>query len=375
MHIGGGKLISISAKRLALFTTFLGGGGAERVMANLAKGFCDQGSEVNLVLTRSGPRQYEIANGVQLIDISAPRIYAALPGIIRYLKRAQPDIILSAGAPVNVIVLLAWRLARSRALIVVSEHTSQIEATKNAQDWRIRVLPAFIRRTYPWAAAIVAVSKGAADDLVQIASVPKQKLHVIYNPVVSQELLVKSEQPLNHSWFSEDQPPVILGVGRLSTVKDFPTLIRAFALLRKKRPARLVILGEGKDRPKLEALVRELGLEEDVALPGFVDNPCRYMKRAAVFVLSSRWEALPTVLIEAMACGCPVVSTDCPSGPAEILEKGKWGRLVPVQAPEALAEAILETLRRPIYGTERASDFSFQRAINEYLKLFEEVAK
>lgn len=367
--------MSISGKHIALFTTFLGGGGAERVMVNLSKGFCDQGLEVDLVLTRSGPRQYEIPNGIHLVDIGAPRIYAALPGIIRYLRRAQPDIILSAGAAVNVTVLLAWRLALSQARIVVSEHTSQIEATKNARDWRQRALPAFIRTTYPWASAIVAVSKGAADDLVQIASVPRQKLHVIYNPVVSHELFVKSEEPVNHPWFGEGEPPVILGAGRLTAEKDFATLIRAFALVRKERPARLMILGEGKDRPKLEALVRELGLEEGVALPGFVDNPFKYMKRAAVFVLSSKWEGLSNVLVEALACGCPVVSTDCPSGPAEILENGKWGRLVPVQSPEALAEAILETLRRPIYGTERASDFSLQRAVNEYLKLLEKDVK
>lgn len=367
--------MSVSGKRLALFTTFLGSGGAERVMVNLAKGFHSQGQGVDLVLTRSGPRQYEIPNGVQVVDIGAPRIYAALPGIIRYLKRAQPDIILSADTPVNVTVLLAWRLARSRALIVVSEHTSQIETTKNARDWRIRVLPGFIRRTYPWADAIVAVSKGVGAELVQVASLPIEKLHIIYNPVVSQELLTKAEEPLDHPWFHNDQPPVILAVGRLTIPKDFPTLIRAFALVRKIRQTRLVILGEGKDRPELEALVRELGLEEDVALPGFVDNPYQYMKRAAVFVLSSKWEGLPTVLIEAMACGCPVVSTDSPSGPAEILENGKWGRLVPVQSPEVLAEAILETLERPIYGTERARDFSLHRSVNEYLKLFEKLEK
>jgi len=356
-------------KHIALFTTFLGSGGAERVMVNLAKGFRDHGLEVDLVLTRFGPRQYEIPSGVRLIDIGAPRIYAALPGIIRYLRQAQPDIVLSAGAAVNVTVLLAWRLSRSRARIFVAEHISQIEATRNSRDWRRKILPAFIRKTYPWADGIVAVSKGAADQLVKISAIPKHKIRVIYNPVVSEELFVKAEQPLNHPWFRKGEPPVILAAGRLILQKDFTTLIRAFAVVRRERPARLMILGEGKDRDQLEALVRELGLEEDVALPGFVNNPYQYMRRAAVFVLSSKWEALPTVLIEAMACGCPVVSTDCPSGPAEILENGKWGRLVPVQSPELLAKAILETLECPIYATEHARQFSLERATQEYLRL------
>ena len=356
-------------KRIALFTTFLGSGGAERVTVNLAKGFRDYGLEVDLVLTRFGPRQYEIPSGVRLIDIGAPRIYAASPGIIRYLRQAKPNIVLSAGTAVNVTVLLAWRLARSRARIFVAEHSIQSEATRNSRDWRVKLLPAFIRKTYPWADGIVAVSKGAANDLVKIAPTLKHKIRVIYNPVVSEGLFVRAKQPLNHPWFRKGQPLVILSAGRLTSLKDFTTLIRAFVLVRKERPARLMILGEGKDRAQLEELIRELGLEEDVALPGFVANPYQYMKRAAVFVLSSRWEALPTVLIEAMACGCPVVSTDCPSGPAEILENGKWGRLVPVQSPELLAKAILETLERPIYAMERARQFSLEHATQEYLRL------
>jgi len=355
---------------VALFTTYLGGGGAERVTANLAKGFRDHGLGVDLVLTRFGPRQYEIPSGVRLIDICAPRIYAALPGIIRYLREAQPDIVLSAGAPVNVTVLLGWRLSGSRARIFVAEHTILTEATRNSRDWRLKIMPAFIRITYPWADGIVAVSKGAADQLVKIAAIAKHKIRVIYNPVVSEELFVRAEQPLNHLWFRKGEPPVILAAGRLTPLKDFTTLVRAFALARKERRARLMILGEGKDRAQLEALVRELGLEEDVALPGFVENPYHYMKRAAVFVLSSRWEALPTVLIEAMACGCPVVSADCPSGPAEILENGKWGRLVPVGDTKALADAIIKALEEPSPNTAvRIREFSIDHAVQKYMRV------
>jgi len=217
----------------------------------------------------------------------------------------------------------------------------------------------------------VAVSRGVADDLARLTGLPREKIQVIYNPVVTPELFVKAEEPLGHPWFAAGEPPVILGVGRLHEAKDFQTLIRAFALVRKKRVARLVILGEGEERPKLEALVRELGLEEEVALPGFVDNPFKYMKRAGVFVLSSQWEGFGNVLVEAMACGTPVVSTACPSGPEEILENGRWGRLVSVGDVDALAEAIILTLDDKNHPdvARRALDFGVQRAIDEYIRV------
>jgi glycosyltransferase involved in cell wall biosynthesis len=200
-----------------------------------------------------------------------------------------------------------------------------------------------------------------------------EKIKVIYNPVITPELFARAEEPLDHPWFRPGEPPVVLGVGRLTQAKDFPTLIRAFALVRKERPARLMILGEGEERPKLEALVRELRLEEDVALPGFVDNPYKYMKRAAVFVLSSRWEGFGIVLVEAMALGTPVVATDCPSGPAEILENGKWGRLVPPGDPEALAKAILDTLEGGVSRVKATTNvqkrFSMIAIVEQYLKV------
>ena len=172
----------------------------------------------------------------------------------------------------------------------------------------------------------------------------------IYNPVVTAELVSQSRAPLDHPWLQLGAPPVILGVGRLHEQKDFPTLLRAFARVRAKREARLIILGEAKHaeyRTELTTLAAQLGIANDVMFPGFVDNPFAYMAHAAVFVLSSAWEGLPTVLIEALACGCPVVSTDCPSGPAEILENGKYGPLVPVGDDVALADAICSVLNTP----------------------------
>lgn len=207
-----------------------------------------------------------------------------------------------------------------------------------------RSLEASVKLFYPWADGFVAVSQGVADDLRRFAQLPEVKVHTIYNPVVTDELLASAARTPEHPWLAPGEPPVILGVGRLVGQKDFATLVRAFALVRRTRSAKLIILGEGDKRPELEALVTELGLSDEVSLPGFVDNPFAYMARADTFVLSSRHEGLPGVLIQAMACGCKVVSTDCPSGPREILNNGSLGALVPVGDAGALAEAIVATL-------------------------------
>jgi glycosyltransferase involved in cell wall biosynthesis len=225
---------------------------------------------------------------------------------------------------------------------------------------------------YPWADAVIAVSDGVAEQVASLTGMPRERITTIYNPVVTPELLWRSREPVDHPWLAPGQPPVVLGVGKLKIQKGFRTLIRAFARVRAARPARLVILGEGARRRTLEALVDELGLREDVALPGYVENPWAWMSRASVFALSSRWEGLPGALIEAMACGCPVVSTDCPSGPAEILEGGVYGPLVPVGDAGALARAILELLDAPPDPARlraRAAAFCVDPALERYLEV------
>jgi glycosyltransferase involved in cell wall biosynthesis len=223
---------------------------------------------------------------------------------------------------------------------------------------------------YPWADAIVAVSKGVADDLARVARLPRDRIKVIYNPVVTEALFRKAEEPLEHPWFLSGCPPVILGVGRLTAAKDFPTLIRAFARVRESQLARLLILGEGEKRDSLEKLVRELRLERDVSMPGFMDNPYAYMRKSSIFVLSSCWEGLPNVLIEAMACGCQVISTNCPSGPEEILRGGHYGKLVPVGDAEALAKAILANFDKPTgpVPIEGWRQFEFSTVVSFYCK-------
>ncbi len=219
--------------------------------------------------------------------------------------------------------------------------------------------------------AIIGVSDEAGDDLSRVARIPRQRITTIYNPIVTPELPTLAKAPLDHPWFRPGALPVILGAGRLVDQKDFPMLIRAFVRVRQQRLARLVILGEGEQRGELEAVAVALAVAEDVALPGFAANPFAWMSRADVFVLSSTWEGLGNVVAEALACGCPVVSTDCPAGPSEILQEGTFGSLVPVGDDAALAMAIIATLDSPLPRerlVERGMWFSVERAAEQYAR-------
>jgi glycosyltransferase involved in cell wall biosynthesis len=286
--------MNVETQRLALFLPSLRGGGAERVMVNLARGFIERGIAVDLVLAKAeGTYLSEVPQEVRIIDLKSRRVLTSLPGLIRYLRREKPSVLLSAMDHTNIIALWARKIAGLPCRLAISVHSTLSKSSGNAVSFRGRLMPCLISRFYHWADVIIAVSQGVADDLVKTINLPKDLVKIIYNPVISSEILEKARESLDHPWFALGQPPVILSVGRLTAAKDYPTLIRAFAFVRTKRPARLMILGEGKDRPKLEALLRELGLEEDVSLPGFVDNPYAYMARAALFVLSSIWEGLP----------------------------------------------------------------------------------
>jgi len=357
--------------KLALFVPSLRGGGAERVMVNLARGFADRGLKVDLVLAKGeGLYLSQVPDKVRLVDLRAKRMASALPPLMTYLRREKPRSFLSAMMHTNVIAILARKLAKVDTRIVISEHSTLSISSRNAKSLRERYLPLIAKRIYPWADMIVAVSKGVADDLVCTLGLPRERIGVIYNPIVTPELLEKAKETVKHPWFQPGGPPVILGVGRLTKPKDFPTLLRAFASVRKEGRSRLVILGGGEERPNLEALAEEFGIAEDVDIPGFVENPYKYMACARVFVLSSRWEGFGNVIVEAMACGTPVVSTDCPSGPAEILEDGRYGELVPVGDYEALARSILSTLDNPISTSvlqQRARDFSVEKIADQYI--------
>jgi len=355
--------------RLAIFIPSFRGGGAERVMVTLACGFAARGTAVDVIVAQNeGPNAPPAGAGVRVVDLQARRVLAAIPGLVRYLRRDSPDVMASALPHANVVAVLARRLARSKTRLVLTEHNTASLLAAHAVRPRARLLPHFMRLAYPRADALVAVSDGVADDLARVVGIQRSGVTRIYNPVVFPALARLADAPVDHPWFAPDQPPVVLGVGRLTAQKDFSTLLHAFAELRARRALRLIVLGEGEERASLEALARDLRITANVAFPGFEQNPYRYMKHAAVFVLSSRWEGLGNVLVEAMACGTAVVSTDCPSGPAEILEQGRYGRLVPVGDAAALARAIEASLDQPASpaAVARAQVFSVDAALDRY---------
>src|SRR5574337_481384 len=374
------------SRHLAVFVYGLSGGGSERRTLTLAHAFAARGHKVDLVVACSrGPLYQELSPLVRLVAfdhrwkclpwaaMSKSRwALASVAALVSYLRHEQPDVVLSAANHVNDAALWARRLARSRTRLVVRVsnqlYTSVVYTSKAKNLFRLQLAGCF----YPWADAIISISHGVADDVARVTGLPRERIATIYNPVVTPELQEKMRAPLDHPWFAPGSPPVVLAVGRLVAQKDFPTLLRAFARVRAAQKVRLIILGEGKERPALEALALELGVASDVDLPGFVLNPFPYMAQASLSVLSSAWEGFGNVVAEAMACGCPVVSTNCPSGPAEILDGGTYGPLVPVGDDAAMAEAILSVLNAPPDPNRlraRAALFSLDRATDQYLQV------
>ena len=358
--------------KLAIFLPSLSGGGAERAMLNLAHGLAEYGCAVDLVLVQAkGPYLSEVQDSVQILDLKALRVLTSLPALTGYLRREQPTALVSSLDFASVVALWARRLAGIPTRVLINEqNTISISARKSVRR-RERMVPRLAKRFYPWADHVTGNSRGVADDLSHVTGLPRERIKVLYNPVVTPELREKARAPLNHPWFEAGQRPVVLAVGRLTQQKDFPTLIQAFAEVRQARPSRLLILGEGPDRPVLEALVKQLNLDDDVAMPGFVENPYAYMRRASLYVLPSRWEGLPTVLIEALYCGPPVIATDCPSGPREILADGRHGLLVPVGDVTALTQAIESGLagRTPRPTAESWRPYSLEVIVDQYINL------
>jgi len=398
---------SKEGQHVALLMVSLEGGGVQKSLLHLARALADRGHRVDLVLYKAqGDFVDSVPSGIKVVALeTAPRwkgrLHAfraapehlmhlalpvllplkphgtvrCLPALVRYLREERPAVLLSAEPDLNLVALWARRLAGISVHTVISERihlSTHLRDGAKRRKWRWRFIVPLLRRTYPNADRIIAVSHGVADDLRTLVRLPPELVTTVYNPVVDSELAKKADAPIDHAWFKPGAPPVIIAVGRLTEQKDFSTLLQAFAQVRAQRQARLLLLGEGEMRDELTALGLALGIAKDLSLHGFTNNPFAYMARAAVFVLSSAYEGLPGVLIQALACGCPVVSTDCPSGPAEILENGQYGRLVPVGDPAAMAQAILSTLEAPPDRgllQKQASLFSVDRAIEQYLEV------
>ena len=394
--------ISLSPMHIALFIRSFGGSGGARFVLNIARCLSDKGHRVDLVMGRKeGYYLDEIPAKVRIVDLAVrsslqalgsltrvhgdgmalakmvlmPKshwILGAIPGLAHYLICERPQVMISAMDYPNIAAILARDVSQVSTKLIVTVHIAlSVKVANNQQKRRIRAYPKVARRFYPKSDAIVAVSKGVAKDLAKVINLPLNRITTIYNPVITPEI---KDHAMEYAcdWFYPGSPPVILAVGKLKPAKDFPTLLRAFARVREMMKARLIILGEGEQRVKLLKQAQDLGISDDLYMPGFVKNPFSYMAKASVFVLSSAWEGLPTVLIEALACGCPVVSTNCPSGPAEILENGRFGTLVPVGDYAALAEAIFHCIKNPPDQNilmARGREFSIEHATEEYLAL------
>jgi glycosyltransferase involved in cell wall biosynthesis len=359
---------------VAFFLPTLTGGGAERVIVNLAQGVTDRGLPVDLVVAAAdGALLGQLPPAVRLVDLHAPRVLRSLGPLTGYLRRERPRVLVSSMGHANLVALWAAKLARRNTPVMVTVHNTMSQSIPQQGLLAGGLWPQLLRTFYPWATWVVAVSRGAADDLARTTGLPRERVRVIYNPVITPAMMALARQSPDHPWFAPGQPPVIVGVGRLTRQKDFPTLLRAFAKVRQCRSARLMILGEGEERPQLEALAQELGLGDDVALPGFQGNAMAYMANSALFVLSSAWEGLPTVLIEALAAGTRVVSTDCPSGPREILQEGRLGALVPVGDATALGRAMMEEMEHPreTVPQDALAPFTMDAAVDHYLCLIE----
>ena len=398
-------------RRLAFLLRDFHGGGVQRSVLMLAGGFAERGHDVDVVTCcAEGPLAALVPARARLVVLEpgSRRLCRILPlladpggaativpallsrrrlsptvaklgGLADYLRRDRPHALVSGLTQLNLEAVWAKQLAGWNGRLVLSERVHFSRALAESCAWRQRHLPGLVRRTYPRADAVVAVADALAQDLTQATGLPRRLVTTIYNAVVGPELASLAAEPVPHPWFADRRQPVILAAGRLTEQKDFATLIRAVAMAGRQRPVRLVILGEGERpeataaaRERLLALAAEHGVAQAVDLPGFVANPFAYMARAAVFALSSRLEGLPAVLIQAMACGCPVVSTDCPSGPREILDHGRFGALTAVADAPALAQALLHTLAAPRPREQliaRGRMFSVERAVAAYARL------
>ena len=402
--------------RIGFVLSDLYGGGAQRVLLTLARVLIQRGHRIDLLLLRpSGDYKIHIPDGIRLYylrgrrfdrlllqnllsrrvpvmplwvgPLSILRTWFALRrqhpqvrlrvgnardalGVARLVDRAQPMLLYSALPRANSSVVMGANLAASTIPTVVSLHSSTI-SQRYTEDQISK------GRTFDAQSdAVVVPSQGVRREAIEVLGVDEEKAHCIYNGVSSLDIWRLMEEDVSHQWFSNPSVPIILHVSRLDPIKNQPLLIEAFSQVRRRVDARLVVMGAGPEscRARLQSIAVDLGVEQDFDVLGFDENPFRYMSRAAVVVLSSRAEGLPTVLLEAMACGTPVVSTDAPHGPTEILNGGQWGKLVPVEDPQALAQAILQVLDGDVIPkTElrrRAEDFSEHRAAEAHEELF-----
>lgn len=366
--------------RIAFYIPALNVGGAQRVTVNIANELAARGYPVDVVLAyREGALLSDVSDAVRIVDLETPRIpvvgvLASVPGLRSYLRTERPAVLFSAMTYANVAAILAAELAGTQTRLVATEHNT----FGMNPDPKVRLTRVIARPLYRLADRVAAVSEGVADSVRKGTAAADDDVTVLYNPIEIEAIRDEAAEPVDHPWLTVPEYETAVTVGRIEPQKDHTTLLRAFARVSERRPnARLVVVGTGTERDRLRELAAELEIDNIVDFPGYVENAYAYMQNADLFVLSSRHEGLPTVLLEALACGCPIVSTDCPSGPREILEDGRYGPLVPVGDDGALADAIVGTFDDPVDEAallERARDFSMEAAVDGYERLIRRLA-
>ncbi|MFQ5471138.1 MAG: glycosyltransferase [Gammaproteobacteria bacterium] len=352
--------------------SFSGDGGVERMMVNLMTGFISKGFSIDLILAKAqGSFLEKIPPEVNIIKLGRSHTLTCLPGLIRYLKKNKPEALFVAKHRAGIVALLAKKCTGLSTRIVLRLGTTVSAALLHKNRFRRWQWYNSMQRAYPKIDTIIAVSKGVANDVSQITGIPVSQIKVIHNPVITPQLHELAAESVDHPWLQTDEIPVIIGMGRMTQQKDFSSLVRAFANVRKKIACRLILLGGG-DQTAIRELADELGVKEHISLPGFQKNPYAYLTKANLFVLSSRWEGSPNALTEAMAVGIPVVSTDCPSGPREIMQDGKYGPLCPVGDIDCLAAAIEATLKKSperFFIQSAVESYTIENSTEEYLKV------
>ncbi|WP_448383125.1 glycosyltransferase [Desulfosoma sp.] len=364
----------VRTARVGLITFSAGDGGNDRMLVHLARGLSEHGCVVDfLTRTTEAPYLGSLPSSVKRLVIEGNSETERLRRLGRYVAEYRPDVLLS-GKRSDAEALAAVRSAQTETRVFFRVGTTFSARNENRSMlktwWRMRRL----RRLFPKAHGVIAVSHGVARDVERLLGVPPERIHVVPNPVVTPEMLEAPPPVPPHPFFAAPRDvPVVMGMGGLRKAKDFPTLLRAFTLMIQEKPARLIILGKGHLKERLVALARSLGIERWTDFPGFVENPYGYLAHADLFVLSSLWEGSPNVLTEALAMGTAVVATDCPSGPREILQDGRYGRLVPCGDPSAMARAMVEALEappEPAFLKQAVARYTLAASSREHLKAF-----
>lgn len=357
--------------KIACFFATSGHSGVDRAMNHLIPAMVRRGYPVDLLHVRKhGPYINNPPEGLNIIDLGSKHVYSSLPAVVRYLKREQPYVMLSDKDRVNRTAIFAKMLARVEIRLVLRSGTTisvDLASRGRFDRW---LQKNSMGKLYRYADRVIVPSVGAADDLAEYTGLKREMIEAVPSPIVPEANFTRQYPRPEHPWFAEGEPPVIISVGELSPRKDFATLLRAFAKVRAQMSCRLVILGKGGQKQSLLELAEQLGVTTDFDLPGFQPNPYDFLAQAALFAFTSRWEGLPLALVEALAVGTPVVSTDCPSGPREVLQDGQHGQLVPVGDDEQMARAIIDTLQQPLPADtlkQAAHRFEIEASTTAYL--------